>query len=99
MHLFWSIAGYNILKVLLYVFIYVASYVNLTRIFHGVTSLYCCIVVFSSGSGRTGTFILVDRMLQLVDVDGKLDLFRTTLEMRNNRIFMVQTEVVLWFKF
>ncbi|ESN93901.1 hypothetical protein HELRODRAFT_180553 [Helobdella robusta] len=46
----------------------------------------------SAGVGRTGTFILLDWALQVLEHDSHINLFRMVREMRENRCRMVQTE-------
>jgi protein tyrosine phosphatase len=48
----------------------------------------------SAGVGRTGTFIAVDYLLQHIKDHDEVDIFNFVLEMRNNRLNMVQTEVI-----
>jgi len=50
-------------------------------------------VVCSAGVGRTGTFILIDRLLQHIQHESTVDIFGTILEMRGYRSNMIQTEV------
>jgi len=47
----------------------------------------------SAGVGRTGTFILIDRLLQHIQRESTIDIFGTILEMRGYRSNMIQTEV------
>lgn len=52
--------------------------------------------IFSAGVGRTGTFIVMDILMQ--EIRSKcthVDIFGTILNMRNYRLNMVQTEVNL----
>ena len=51
--------------------------------------LLCC----SAGVGRTGTFIVIDRLLQQIQREDNIDVFGTILEMREYRCNMIQTEV------
>ena len=48
---------------------------------------------FSAGVGETGIYIAVDRLLQEIRVKDEVDVMATVLEMRQQRAFMVQTEV------
>ena len=50
-------------------------------------------VCFSAGVGRSGTFIVLDRMLQHLQEHDYVDIFGTVYEMRKYRHWMVQTEV------
>jgi len=58
--------------------------------------------VCSAGVGRTGTFILIDRLLQHIQHETTIDIFGMIQEMRGYRSNMIQTEVislrVLWIK-
>jgi len=47
----------------------------------------------SAGVGRTGTFIVIDRLLHQIQRENAIDVFGTTLEMRDYRCHMIQTEV------
>lgn len=46
----------------------------------------------SAGVGRTGTFILIDRLLHVIQREDTIDLFGIILEMRGYRTNMIQTE-------
>ena len=48
----------------------------------------------SAGVGRTGTLICIDVELQRARQEGVVDPFNLTLQMRNQRNHMVQTEVM-----
>ncbi|KAL4233515.1 hypothetical protein ACF0H5_008196 [Mactra antiquata] len=50
------------------------------------------VVHCSNGTGRTGTFIAVDTVLQYLRNNNDVDIFNIVLEMRNHRSNMVQTE-------
>ena len=49
---------------------------------------------FSAGVGRTGVFILVDRLLQHIQRNNTINVFATITEMRKCRPLLVQTEVI-----
>lgn len=53
----------------------------------------------SAGVGRTGTFILVDRLLQHIRSRGMIDIFGVVLEMRHYRCNMIQTEAQYVFAY
>ncbi|XP_047123628.1 receptor-type tyrosine-protein phosphatase delta isoform X1 [Hydra vulgaris] len=50
------------------------------------------VVHCSAGVGRTGTFICIDEMLELLKRQNKVDIFNYVNFMRSRRIFMIQTE-------
>ena len=50
--------------------------------------------IFSAGVGRSGTFIALDNILyQLEEGVDSVDIYGIVYEMRNHRVWMVQTEV------
>ena len=52
------------------------------------------IVHCSAGVGRTGTFIVIDSMLQrILHGEESVDIYAHVTLLRNQRSFMVQTEV------
>lgn len=51
------------------------------------------IVVISAGVGRTGTFICIDGMMDMISRENKIDVFTFAAQMRQQRPEMVQTEV------
>lgn len=63
--------------------------------------IYCslvsvCVYVYASaGVGRTGTFIVLDRVLQQLDSKDTVDVYGSVFDLRLHRSHMVQTEVVL----
>lgn len=52
-------------------------------------------VFVSAGVGRTGTFIVLDRVLQQLDTRDVLDIYGSVFDLRLHRSHMVQTEVRL----
>jgi protein tyrosine phosphatase len=46
----------------------------------------------SAGVGRTGTFIVVDHLLQLIKKESSIDLFHLVLDLRQHRPKMIQAE-------
>lgn len=51
------------------------------------------VVCVSAGVGRTGTFIVLDRVLQQLDTKDTLDIYGSVFDLRLHRSHMVQTEV------
>lgn len=47
----------------------------------------------SAGVGRTGTFIVLDRVLQQIDTKDTVDIYGCVFDLRLHRSHMVQTEV------
>lgn len=52
-----------------------------------------CLLSFSAGVGRSGTFIALDRVLQNIQKQDFVDIFGIVFEMRKERVWMVQNEV------
>lgn len=53
----------------------------------------CVCVCVSAGVGRTGTFVVLDRLLQQLDSRDTLDIYSCVFDLRLHRSHMVQTEV------
>eukprot|EP00095_Tigriopus_kingsejongensis_P004279 maker-scaffold555_size137745-snap-gene-0.21 protein:Tk04279 transcript:maker-scaffold555_size137745-snap-gene-0.21-mRNA-1 annotation:"receptor-type tyrosine-protein phosphatase eta" len=68
--------------------------VHFVRIFReSIGTIVDPIVVHcSAGVGRSGTFIALDRILQQSFISDAVDIFGIVHEMRNERVWMVQTE-------
>lgn len=54
---------------------------------------WCVCVSVSAGVGRTGTFIILDRVLQQLDSRDTVDIYGSVFDLRLHRSHMVQTEV------
>ena len=50
----------------------------------------------SAGVGRTGTFILLDRVMQQMKREGTLSIYNILKGIRGQRMKMVQTQVYLY---
>lgn len=56
------------------------------------------IYINSAGIGRTGTYIALDRLMEQGETSGKVCVFQTVKEMREQRVSMVQTVVCIHLK-
>ena len=69
------------------------NFVKQCRKVHPVTHTMPLLVHCSAGVGRTGTFIVLDSMMQRMSVEGSFNVFEFVTELRKQRVLMVQTEV------
>ena len=71
------------------------QFIQRTRKCHPYSNTDPLLVHCSAGVGRTGTFMLLDSMLQRMKSEETLDIYDFLVEMRARRPLMVQTEVGL----
>lgn len=73
-------------------------HVTLTLLGWQIVFLFC-LQTYSAGVGRSGTYIVVDRVLQHMQDNDSIDILGIVYEMRHYRPFMVQTEVMFnWLR-
>lgn len=69
-------------------------FIQRTRKFHPYDDEHPVLVHCSAGVGRTGTFMVLDSMMQRMEAgEDSLDVYGFLAEMRSRRPLMVQTEV------
>ena len=52
-----------------------------------------CVCVCSAGVGRTGTFIVIDGMIDTMHAEQKVDVFGFVAKIREQRSQLIQTDV------
>lgn len=58
-----------------------------------VLYLVCVVCPRSAGVGRTGTFIVIDAMIEMMHAEQKVDVFGFVSKIRSQRSQLVQTDV------
>ena len=71
------------------------SFIRRVRKEHPASLDQPLLVHCSAGVGRTGTFILLDRVMQQMKREGTLSIYNILKGMRGQRMKMVQTQVTL----
>lgn len=61
--------------------------------FFSTNYLNNCIFLYSAGVGRTGTYIACEMLRQSIQENAKLNVFKTVIQLREQRTNMVQTQV------
>lgn len=84
----WSTAG-KLVDVYTDIFFVVSTHKNVTT-HKSHISFYPYV---SAGVGRTGTFIVIDAMLDMMNSERKVDVFGFVTRIRAQRCQMVQTDV------
>lgn len=54
------------------------------------------LVACSAGVGRSGTFIALDILLEQVKHDDEVNVVKCVMELRQQRMYMIQTVVRFW---
>lgn len=52
-----------------------------------------CLRPYSAGVGRTGTFIVIDAMIDMMHAEQKVDVFGFVSKIREQRSQLIQTDV------
>lgn len=56
-------------------------------------SSFCLLCLRSAGVGRTGTFIVIDAMIDMMHAEKKVDVFGFVSKIREQRSQLIQTDV------
>lgn len=59
----------------------------------GSLSLWFSLCLCSAGVGRTGTFIVIDAMIDMMHAEQKVDVFGFVSKIREQRSQLIQTDV------
>ena len=71
----------------------ILSFRQRVRQYHEKNDSGPMVVHCSAGVGRTGTFVTIDTNIQMIEEEGKVDIFNFVRGLRWRRNYMVQTEV------
>lgn len=69
------------------------TFVKLSRKFHPVGHQRPLLVHCSAGVGRTGTFVVLDSMMQRMKAKNSFNIYHFLSNLRKQRVLLVQTEV------
>ena len=69
------------------------NFVRRVRKLHPYSNSCPLLVHCSAGVGRTGTFIVLDTMLERMELEGTLNIYDYVKQLREQRVLMVQTLV------
>jgi protein tyrosine phosphatase len=56
-------------------------------------------LIVSAGVGRTGTYIAIDSLLEMLKANRKINVFNYVDDLRKQRVLMVQRAVRFFFKY
>ena len=72
----------------------VINFIKRVRTAHQYSDSQPLLVHCSAGVGRTGAFIMLDSMLQRMQAEQNLNIYEFFKQLRAQRVFMVQTQVL-----
>ena len=71
----------------------IVNFIKQVNKVHPSSHQYPLLVHCSAGVGRTGTFIVLDSMMQRIKAEGNVNIFEFVMKLRTKRMRMVQREV------
>ena len=71
----------------------IVNFIKQVNKVHPSSNQYPLLVHCSAGVGRTGTFIVLDSMMQRIKAEGNVNIFEFVMKLRTKRMRMVQREV------
>ena len=71
----------------------IVNFIKQVNKVHPSSHQYPLLVHCSAGVGRTGTFIVLDSMMQRIKAEGNVNIFEFVMNLRTKRMRMVQREV------
>ena len=71
----------------------IVNFIKQVNKVHPPSHQYPLLVHCSAGVGRTGTFIVLDSMMQRIKAEGDVNIFEFLMKLRTKRMLMVQREV------
>ena len=71
----------------------IVNFIKQVNKVHPSSHQYPLLVHCSAGVGRTGTFIVLDSMMQRIKAEGNITILEFLIKLRTKRMLMVQSEV------
>ena len=69
------------------------NFIKRVRVAHPMSDPTPLLVHCSAGVGRTGTFIVLDSMLERMQAEENLNIYKFVRKIRIHRVLLVQTQV------